>query len=170
MRLKQRSNGLTVINSALCHHLNHNRGQTQSTRALYGCLPVRLWVIMQRWSLNSKGLDARQAASFALKKYRSHRRVGLPTDILAALYAETASRGLLWIMFTICLLAYLPSYPSIPKFLATCFKFRRKFFQPLDFQNSNEVASMYNSKDWICATIWYKAVKFRGLDTSSSSG
>jgi hypothetical protein len=67
--------------------------------------------------LNSKGFDARQAA-FAVKKHRSHRHVGLATDILAALDAETASRGLLWIMFTICLLVYLPtgSYPSIPMF------------------------------------------------------
>ncbi|KAG2071521.1 hypothetical protein BDR04DRAFT_1015678, partial [Suillus decipiens] len=41
-----------------------------------------------------KGLDAQQAA-FAVKKYHSHHRVGLATEILATLDAKTASRGLL---------------------------------------------------------------------------
>ena len=37
-----------------------------------------------------KGLDARQAA-YANKKYKSHRRVGLPSDIIAAINAKNAS-------------------------------------------------------------------------------
>ncbi|KAG1735073.1 uncharacterized protein EDB91DRAFT_1083817 [Suillus paluster] len=41
-----------------------------------------------------KGLDAQQAA-FAVKKYHSHHCVGLATEILTALDAETASRWLL---------------------------------------------------------------------------
>ena len=40
--------------------------------------------------VSRKGLDARQAA-FANKKYKSHRRVGLPSDVIASLAAQSAS-------------------------------------------------------------------------------
>jgi hypothetical protein len=35
---------------------------------------------------HSKGLDAQQTA-FAIKKYSSHRRIGLPSDIIASMAA-----------------------------------------------------------------------------------
>jgi hypothetical protein len=38
-------------------------------------------------AISRKGLDARQAA-YANKKYKSHRRVGLPSDIIAAINAK----------------------------------------------------------------------------------
>jgi hypothetical protein len=37
--------------------------------------------------INSKGLDARQT-EFAVKKYKSHRRVGLTSEIMAFMQAS----------------------------------------------------------------------------------
>ena len=62
--------------------------------ALYGCILVSTSVyvvtVFAFAHLNcifrSKGLDARQTA-FAVKKYKSHRRVGLPSEILALMQA-----------------------------------------------------------------------------------
>ena len=42
-------------------------------------------------AISRKGLDAQQAA-FAIRKYKSHRRVGLPADIITAI-AQDAQRA-----------------------------------------------------------------------------
>jgi hypothetical protein len=41
---------------------------------------------------NSKGLDTQQTA-FAIKKYKSHRRVGLPSEIVSLTAAQEALKG-----------------------------------------------------------------------------
>ena len=51
-------------------------------RAVHVCICVQLDNATSR-----KGLDARQAA-YANKKYKSHRKVGLPNDIKASIAAE----------------------------------------------------------------------------------
>lgn len=40
----------------------------------------------------SKGLDAVQTA-FAMKKYKSHRQVGLPSEIIVSMRAQQADVG-----------------------------------------------------------------------------
>jgi hypothetical protein len=43
--------------------------------------------------LGSKGLDAQQPA-FAIKKYKSHCQVGLPSDIISLMATQEALKGI----------------------------------------------------------------------------
>lgn len=63
--------------------------------ALYGCLPVCVCCAIYVWILTStysKGLDACQA-TFAVKKYRSHRHVGNLSEVLDAINIKRSSQG-----------------------------------------------------------------------------
>ena len=52
---------------------------------------ISIWVA-NFGPFNSKGLDAQQTA-FAVKKYKSHRRVGLPGEIISLTTAQEALKG-----------------------------------------------------------------------------